>query len=258
MENERMSYRTALVTGASSGIGRGLALALAARGTHIVAAARRKAQLDSLVAEIIAAGGSAEALALDVAQSDATYEAVRALDARTPLDLVIANAGVGDATPARKLVWSRVKQQLDVNLTGACATLCGALSGMVERGTGHLVGIASIAGFRGLPQFAAYSASKAGLRTFLEGLRLDLHGSHVYVTSICPGFIKTEMTANNKGPMPFLLEADTAVKIILRAIDDKVAERAFPWPLVAALKTTKVLMPDSLFVAMNRRSNLGG
>ncbi len=253
-----MTYRSALVTGASSGMGRGLALALAARGTHVVAAARRQAQLDSLVDEIAQAGGAAEALALDVADSDATHAAVRALDQRLPLDLVIANAGVGDATPARKLEWRRVKQQLDVNLTGACATIVGALPGMVERGTGHIVGIASVAAFRGLPQFAAYSASKAGLRTFLEGLRLDLHGSHIYVTTICPGFVKTEMTANNKGPMPFVVELDKAVRVILRAIDHQVGERAFPWPLVAAIKTTKLLMPDSLFVAMNRRSKLGG
>jgi short-subunit dehydrogenase len=251
------AYRNALVTGASSGIGRGLAVALAARGTHVIAAARRKAQLDELVREIESAGGSAEALALDVADGDATEQAVRKLDQRLPLDLVIANAGVGGPSPARKIEWKQVKQMLDINMIGACATLCGALPGMVERGVGHLVGIASVAAFRGLPQFSAYSASKAGFRAFLEGMRLDLLGSHIYVTSICPGFIRTPLTAGNKGPMPFAMDCDRAVKIIVRAIDNKVGEKAFPWRLVALMKTANALLPDSTFASINRRSRLG-
>src|SRR5438046_2119744 len=105
-----MSYRTALVTGASSGMGRGLSLALARRGTHVFIAARRKPQLDALADEIAREGGSAEAIALDVGDGDATYAAVRELDARRPLDLVIANAGVGDASTAQKLNWPKVKQ----------------------------------------------------------------------------------------------------------------------------------------------------
>ena len=95
------AFKHALVTGASSGMGRGLALALAARGAHVVAAARRRERLDELVREVAAAGGSAEALVLDVADGDATYAAVRAVDARRPLDLVIANAGIGGITPGR-------------------------------------------------------------------------------------------------------------------------------------------------------------
>lgn len=251
-----MTYRTALVTGASSGMGRGLALALARRGTHVFVAARRKAQLDALVEEAAREGGAAEALELDVADSDRAYETIQALDRKRPLDLVIANAGIGDAGPAQKLVWSKAKQIFDVNTLGAAATLTAALPGMIERGAGHLVGIASVAGLRGLPNFAVYSASKAALITLLEGLRLDLHGSHVYVTTICPGFVKTEMTAGNQGPMPFALECDQAVKTILAAIDAKDAFKAFPWPMVAALRTSK-LIPDALFVAMNRRSNFG-
>ena len=251
------SYRTALVTGASSGMGRGVALELARRGTYVYAAARRKQELDALVDEIARAGGAGEAFPLDVANADATHDAVRALDEKNPLELVIANAGVGDFTPAQKFKWKRAKQLIDVNFTGAVATIAGALPGMIERGTGHIVGIASVAGLRGLPMFSTYSATKAALITFLEGLRLDLHGSHVYVTTICPGFVKTEMTANNKGPMPFAMECKDAVKVILKAIDDKESVRAFPWPLVAAIKSTR-LVPDALFVAMNRRSNLGG
>src|SRR5258708_5562379 len=103
-----MSFEHALVTGASSGIGRALSLALAAAGTHVTVAARRQAELDALVAEIVRAGGHAEALVLDCANADRTYDTVIALDARRPLDLVIANAGVGGATPMKKATWPQV------------------------------------------------------------------------------------------------------------------------------------------------------
>jgi short-subunit dehydrogenase len=252
-----MVYRNALVTGASSGIGRGLAVALAARGTHVIAAARRKTELASLVDEIERQGGSAEPLVLDVADGDATYEAVRAADGRRPLDLVIANAGVGEYMTARKLKWPKMKQQIEVNFLGAAATVCGALPGMLERGVGHLCGIASLAALRGIPGFATYCASKAAMRTLLDGLRMDLHGTHIYVTTILPGFVRTAMVAGNKKPMPFIVECDAAVKIILRAIDDKENERAFPWPMALAMKAASTFVPDSLFAAVNRRSKIG-
>jgi short-subunit dehydrogenase len=235
MKNGHGNYGTALVTGASSGIGRGLALALAARGTFVVVAARRQSELDHLCAEIARAGGQAEPLVLDVSDGDATYEAVRELDGRRPLDLVIANAGVGQITPGTRLRWDHVKLVLETNLTGAAATLCGAIPGMVERRRGHVVGVASLAGFRGLPRFAAYSGSKSGMITFLESLRVDLAASGVAVTSICPGFVRTPMTAGSQPP--FLVELDDAVATMLRAIDQKQAVCAFPaqWaaPLVA-------------------------
>jgi short-subunit dehydrogenase len=241
-----MSHKTALVTGASSGFGHGLALALGRRGTHVVAAARRRARLDELVDEIARSGGSAEALELDVGDADATYAAVRALDERLSLELVIANAGVGEPTPATDLQWPALKHILQINLLGAAATLAGALPGMVARGAGHIVGVASLAAFKGLPRNGAYCASKAGLATLLESFRVDLHGSGVAVTAVCPGFVKTELTAKNKHPMPFLMELDRAVDIIMRAIDHRQAVCAFPLPMVAAIKAG-ALMPNSLY-----------
>lgn len=233
-------FRHALVTGASSGIGRGLALALARRGTRVVAAARRRDRLEALVREIGAAGGQAEALALDVGDGDATFAAVRAVDARLPLDLVVANAGIGGITPGKKLDWTRVRDILTTNLVGAAATISAAVPGMVARGRGHVVGVASVAGFRGLPRFAAYSASKAGLITLLESLRIDLKPTGVAVTTVCPGYVDTELLTPGK-KHPFLVPLDEAVATILAAVDDKKAMCTFPAPIVASLKAAQLL-----------------
>lgn len=242
------TYRTALITGASSGLGRELALWFARRGTRVFAAARRLEQLEALSREAEGLSGRVEPVALDVAQEEATLEQVRSLDARTGgLDLVVANAGVGDDTPATRLDWAVVKRTLDVNVTGAAATLCAALPQMVERGRGHLVGVASLAAYRGLPRMAAYSASKAFLSTFCESLRVDLQGTGVQVTCIYPGFVKSEMTAKNKpGSMPFLLETHDAVDRMGRAIERGQATFAFPWPTATASRLLKA-MPDALY-----------
>ncbi len=234
--SNKAPYKTALITGASSGLGRGLALAFGKNGAHVIAAARRKIELDSLVAEIIASGGSAEVMLLDCSNADATYEAVRTLDQGRPLDLVIANAGAGFPTSALALDWREVRQILDLNVLGATATLSAALTGMVERNSGQLVAMASLAGYRGLPASAAYCASKAALIAFCESLRIDLRDSGVHVTTICPGFVETDMTAKIKGKLPFLVKLDDAVAIMYKAIERREAHCAFPRPMAAAAR----------------------
>jgi short-subunit dehydrogenase len=253
-QSNKTPYKTALITGASSGLGRGLALSLGKKGTHVVAAARRKIELDSLVAEIIASGGSAEVMVLDCSNADATYEKVYALDERMPLDLVIANAGAGFPTPARSMNWREVKQIIDLNVLGATATLAGALTGMVERNSGQLVAMASLAGYRGLPGSAAYCASKAALIAFCESLRIDLRESGVSVTTICPGFVETDMTAKIKGKLPFLVKLDDAVAIMCKAIENRDAHCAFPRPMAAAARGGQ-LMSRSVYewVASKRK-----
>ncbi len=249
-----MEYRTALVTGASSGLGRGLSLWLARRGIKVYAAARRTEQLEACAAEARAAGG-AEVIpvTLDVARTEETLARIRQLDAECGgLDLVVANAGVGDSTPARKLDWETVQRTLDVNVNGAAATLCAVLPQMVARGRGHLVGVSSLAAYRGLPGNAAYSASKAFLATFCESLRVDLQGTGVRVTSLHPGFVKSEMTAKNRDPMPFLLETEAGVEHMGRAILRGEAEYGFPWQMRQALRVVRVL-PNAVFDRIGRR-----
>ena len=242
-----LSYRTALVTGASSGLGRGLALWFARRGVKVYAAARRLENLEALANEARAAGSHVEPVELDVADEEATLARIRELDtASGGLDLVIANAGFGKETSGKRINWETVKQTIDVNVTGAAATLCAVLPRMVERKRGHVVGVASMAAFRGFPRNAPYSASKAFLHTFLESLRVDLRGTGVHVTCIYPGYVKSEMTAPNKGPMPFLLETEEAVELMGRAIVRGEAQYAFPWQTASVLHLMK-LLPNALF-----------
>jgi short-subunit dehydrogenase len=224
--------KTALITGASSGLGRGLAAALAQKGYKVYAAARREHELAALARET----PNIEPMVLDVSDCDATHAAVEKLDARDPLDLVIANAGIGAATPGKRLEWATVKRVIDVNVLGAFATICGAVPGMVARDRGHVVGISSIAAWRGLPKSGAYSASKAALSTFLESIRVDLRDTNVAVTTICPGFVRTPIADNADHPRPFQIETDEAVRIMMRAIEKREAECAFPLPLVAGAR----------------------
>ncbi|WNG13728.1 SDR family NAD(P)-dependent oxidoreductase [Cystobacter fuscus] len=245
-----MSYRTALVTGASSGLGRGLALWLGKRGVKVYAAARRLSRLEELAQQGKAVGATLEPVELDVSQADATLARVRELDdACGGLDLVVANAGVGFPTNARNFPWEDARRVIDVNVTGAAATLSAVLPRMVERDRGHLVGISSLASCRGLPQNAAYSASKAFLDTFLESLRVDLHGTGVRVTCIRPGFVKTEITAGIQHPMPFLLEAEPAVEHMGQAILRGEDVYGFPWPMARAVGMAR-WVPNALFDAV--------
>lgn len=248
-----MSYRTALVTGASSGLGRGLALWLAKHGLRVFATGRRLPQLQELAAEAQAAGTTVEPVVMDVTDSDASQERIRGIDAECGgLDLVVANAGVGGVTNAKRMEWSHVRTIIDTNVTGAAATLCAVLPRMVERRRGHVVGVSSLAGIRGLAGHAAYSASKSFLATFLESLRVDLRGTGVRVTCVYPGFVKSEMTAKNRFPMPFLMETDDAVALMGRGILQGDAEVSFPWQLAAPMRLVKVL-PNPLFDAAARR-----
>ncbi len=223
-----MHFQRALITGASSGLGRGLAVWFAKQGVTVYAAARRTAQLESLKAEV---GEQIVPVTLDVSDADATEARVRELDRTSGgLDLVIANAGRGSDVSGRKMDWPTVHAMIQVNVTGAVATLCGALPGMVERKRGHLVGISSLAARIALPRSATYSASKAFLAMWLESLRLDVEDVGVQVTTILPGFVRSELTDKNKpGSMPFLLETDDAADRMGRAIVRGERVFAYPW-----------------------------
>jgi short-subunit dehydrogenase len=246
-------YGTALVTGASSGLGRGLALWFARRGTRVFAAARRREQLQSLAEEARAAGATVEPVEMDVSRTDETMARIQQLDADCGgLDLVVANAGVGLDTNGRHFDWERAKKVLEVNVTGAAATLTAVLPKMVERKRGHLVGVSSLAAFRGLPKNAAYSGSKAFLAIFMESLRVDLQGTGVRVTCIHPGFVKSEMTAPNRHPMPFLLETEDGVEHMARAITRGVSVYRFPWQMAAVMRLVTAL-PDFLYLPLARR-----
>ena len=243
----------ALVTGASSGIGRALALRLAKRGYDVAIAARRRPLLEEVAAEVKAAGGRALVVEIDIADAEATVTAVeRAWDELGALDLVIANAGFGGDVHATKLTWADVAPIMRVDALGAMATLTAALPRMVTRGRGHLVGVSSLAGYRGLPTSAAYSAAKAALSIFLESLRVDLGPSGIAVTDVRPGFIATNATRDATYPMPFLMQLEPAVDRILAGIDARDAVVAFPLPLVGLLSGSR-LLPTAAYDRLVRR-----
>src|SRR5205823_7627306 len=236
------SYRVVLVTGASSGIGRGLAVELARRGAAVGLLARRGEVLKEIVNEIEAAGGRALALPADVTNATAVRRAAAELSAKFgPIDVLFANAGVGATTHAKDLEAKQVASVVDVNIIGVVNSVTAVLPGMVERGRGQLVAISSLAAYRGLPKSAAYSASKAAVSAFFESLRLDLYGSGVAVTIIHPGFIKTPLTAGRHAQMPFLMELDDAIKKIIRAIEARKKSYAFPWQLATIVRAGMVL-----------------
>jgi short-subunit dehydrogenase len=209
-----------LITGGSRGIGLGLARQYLRRGASVTITGRDAAALDAALAELRALG-TAEALVLDAADTDATVAAVRALDERVGgLDVVIANAGVGaDPTKGPAYAWETMAAALHVNFTGAAATLTAALPAMVARGRGHLVGISSLASYGALPNAAAYCAPKAGLNMLLDCLALDTRGTGVAVTTVKVGFVKTRMVEHATHPMPQAMEADDAAARIVSALE---------------------------------------
>lgn len=248
------TYANVVVTGASSGLGRGLAAFFVRRGSHVHAAARRAELLESLSDELQGAPGTLTPLVLDVSKGAATVERLLAVDAACGgVDLVIANAGVGEQTRGKRLKWAPFERMLEVNVLGAAATLSALVPRMVERGRGQLVGMASLAAFILPAKTWGYSASKTFVHQMCRGLRMDLRGTGVTVTCLYPGFVKSEMTANNKFQMPFLLETEDAVKRMGKAIVRGEEEFAFPWQL-ATLVGAAGLLPASAKEFLGRRA----
>jgi short-subunit dehydrogenase len=229
-----MVYRTAIITGASSGIGAELARQLAAQGVAVGLTARRGAELGALADSIRAAGGTVATAPADVADPHAFRDAMGELTLQLgPIDLLVANAGVAIDLPADRFSGAEFEQMVRVNLLGAAYAIECVLPEMLRRGRGHLVGVSSLAAFRGLPGAAGYCATKAGLSTLLEGLRVDLRGRGIAVTTVHPGYVHTAMSAQSYHARPFLLTVEPAARIILRGIAARRREVNFPWPLAS-------------------------
>lgn len=235
------------ISGASSGFGAALAPLYAKDGDRVVLAARRLDRIEAIAAEIQSTGGQALAVACDVGDRQQVLDAVaRSEAAFGPIDIMIANAGVAKRTSARKFSGEKVADTFRVNVMGAAYCFEAVLPGMFKRKKGHLVGISSLAGYRGVPGAVAYCSSKAALTNMMESLRVELYKTNIDVTTICPGYVKTEMTSGNPNPMPFLLELDDAARRMHRAIAKKKKEYAFPWPMALLTKFAR-LVPNSIY-----------
>ncbi|KAF0165856.1 MAG: short chain dehydrogenase [Rhodocyclaceae bacterium] len=240
------------LTGASSGIGAALACHYAAAGVTLGLAARRQDRLAELIAEL---PGEHACYALDVADAAALQAAAGDFIARYGCpDIVIANAGISVGTLADDADdLHAFRRVLETNVLGMAQTLQPFIAAMKARGSGRLVGIASVAGIRGLPGAGAYCASKAATITYLEALRGELRGSGVEVVTIVPGYIATPMTAVNRYPMPFLLAADVAARRFARAIERGTRYTVIPWQMGVVAKLLR-LLPNPLFDAIFARA----
>jgi short-subunit dehydrogenase len=234
--------KTLLLTGASSGIGEGLAIELGKRGAILGLVARRGDMLRNLAERCESAGGKARVFVADVTDAKAMQKSADEFRQDFGhIDILIANAGIGgNNTETRALQPDAVKKVIDINLLGAVNSVYAVLPQMLERGSGQLVAIASLAGIRGLPNSAAYSASKAGMIAFFESVRLDVQHRGVDVTIIQPGFIKTTLTSGRENKMPFLMELDDAIPHFVRAIENKKKFAAFPWQLATLVRAGRV------------------
>lgn len=243
-----------IISGASSGLGKALAHHYAAMGATLGLIARRSDLLEELAAELpdvsIYPADVTNASAVEIIAQDF-------LGRHGCPDIVIANAGVSRGTLTEYAEDREVFADiLAINVTGMVNLFQPFIAGMRFRGRGSVVGIASVAGYRGLPGSGAYSASKAAAMTYLESLRVEMHRSGVSVITICPGYIVTPMTANNPFPMPFILTVEDAAKKIVRTIESRTSFSVIPWQMSIVAKVLRLLpnfLYDRIFAGVPRK-----
>jgi short-subunit dehydrogenase len=224
------SFRSILITGASSGIGAALALDFSACGTRLVLGGRSLPRLEAIAAQCRGRGAVVEHAAVDVTDRPAMAGWILDADRRQPIDLVIANAGVSGGTLRGTEKEDQAREIFAINVDGVLNTVFPLLPAMRARRSGQIGLMSSLAGHRGFPGAPAYAASKAAVKVWGEALRGDLMPHGVGVSVIMPGFIKSPMTDANRFPMPFLMPAERAAAIIRRGLEADRARIAFPWP----------------------------
>lgn len=228
--------KSVLITGASRGLGEGLARQFAARGYRLALIARNPADLEKLKQELQGQSPQICTRALDVANFDAIPGVLRdCAQELGGIDIVIVNAGIAIAAKAGRGNFSTMRNIIDVNLNGAIATSDAAIEMFREQGAGQLVGITSVAALRGMPGQGAYSASKAGFSKYLEAVRCETHREKIIVTDLAPGYIDTDLN-RSLASRPFVVSAEKGTRIMADLIERQVSYRyvpPWPWSLVA-------------------------
>lgn len=241
------------ITGASSGIGMALAQAYLHHGAIVGLVARRSEALQQLTTAFTTQ--QANFYLCDVRDAQGMQDIAKQFMMQYGVpDIVIANAGVsvGTLTQHEEDI-SAFKTVVDTNLFGLVHTFQPFIHVMRERGHGQFVGIASVAGVRGLPGAGAYSASKAAATTYLESLRTELQHFNIAVTTIAPGYIRTPMTDVNTHPMPFLMDVDVAAKKIIRAIKQRRRYVIIPWQMGIVARLMRFI-PPFLWDALTKKA----
>ncbi len=249
--------KNAIITGASSGIGKELAKQLAGAKINLGLIARRKDELMALKREIEALHGVRVVIhASDVTDREACASAVASIEAELgPTDLLIANAGVSKTIPAKRFDLSSARSIYETNIFGVLHCLAPVLPGMIHRRKGHIVVISSLAGFVALSGSSVYCATKAALNSQMEGLSYELRAYNIKTTIACPGFVKTAMTDRQKF-LPFALSAEDAARRIIRAMHGKRLYAPFPWRMYALVRFAAALPPWIKAFALSSTSAL--
>lgn len=251
-----MTARSVLLTGASSGIGRALALAYSRPGATLALAGRDAARLETVAAACRARGAIVTTALLDVRDAHATSAFVTQAHARAPLEVVFANAGIGaglDENPADIPLTRRI---IETNLLGTLNTIEAALVVMRPQRSGHVVLTGSLAGLRGIPGSQGYSASKAALKALAEGLRPQLAAEGIGISLVMPGFVRTPMNENADFPTPLRIEPERAAAIIRKGVERGRFLIAFPRTLLWGSRLLALVPPlaDVLALRTARRA----
>ncbi len=232
-----------LITGASSGLGSALALEYAKPGVILHLSGRDEKRLGNIAAKCRAQGAEAYVKIIDVTDTQAMQDYIQQADTISPLDLLIANAGISAGTGGATEGDEQVRKIFATNIDGVINSIQPAIPLMLARKSGQIAIISSLAGIRALPSSPAYSASKACVRYYGEALRGNLIKHNIYVSVICPGYIMTPMTDINNFPMPFLMTAQKAAQTITRGLERGRSRIAFPRRLFIPLWWLSCLSP---------------
>ncbi len=246
-----------LITGASSGIGEAVALLYAAPGVTLAISGRNKERLAAVAQNLKAKGANVQSKVIDVTDEKAMAAWMTQIDKKAPLDLVIANAGVGVQQGDFEDVNEAAKFINEVNVIGVFNTIHPALSRMKKRGRGQVAIVSSLAGYIGLPGSPMYSASKNAVRAYGEALRPVYARRGIEVNVICPGWVRSRITDRNQYKMPFFMEVEKAAKIIVKGLAKNKGRISFPWPMVVLIKLMAIL-PISWALAILGRVTMKG
>jgi short-subunit dehydrogenase len=235
--------QTVFITGGTTGLGLELAREYIKKGYKVGICARDQQKYDQAFPVKPA---HLHFYPVDVADKTALQAAIKSFSSPIGLNLLIANAGISYPVKTKIPDFALTYKMIDINLKGVIYAFEAALEVMIPQGKGQLVAISSLAGFNGFPGTSGYSASKAAVMKFCESLSLDLKGLGIDVTCICPGFVDTPLTRRNQHPMPFLMNADKATQLMLKAIEKKPIRYSFPFRFYALIYILSII-PRSLF-----------
>lgn len=249
-----MTGRLVWITGASAGIGRALALELAARGDRVLVSARRPDELRRLAEEAAGRLGSITPLPLDVTDAPSVRAAVDRIEAdHGALDVAVLNAGTHQPVDAASFTADGLRALCELNLFATAVCLEQAMRVMLPRRRGRIAVVASVAGYRGLPTAAYYSASKAAVIAMGESLRFDLDRVGIVLQVVNPGFVRTPLTDKNRFAMPFLMEPEDAARRLADGLSSRRFEITFPRRFTWLLKLLRIL-PYALYFPLTART----